>query len=458
MPSTSTARTSARKQDTISLPLAIFFVAKASIGAGILFVPSYYARLGLIPGLLATVLGAAITGVTAWWVALSARKLQTPDYVRLVGSMAGGRPAEVVVALLALSMAIASLVVYLRLISDTLVLAFAPFLSTSRDTVSLVLAITVLLPLSCIRGIARLGWISVVGVCGMCYVIAVVVADMLAHPRDTSIQLAHPPDSGSFAALSGLMFAYASQFWTPQLACALPGRSHADASAEQYNETASCREQMDEERAIAKVIISGTSIACAAYFALGIAGYLRFGHRIADLAIIHAYSPAAPPTAYFIGQLVLTLVYTLSITLKIAPLRLAIRGILGFPASISTDRYSSDEEDDTRWIDWRNMTESTVLIAIIAAISRWASKSTLALFDLAGSFGSAPIALILPALMAVFLLGQHRSTKASGAAGIKVWVVTTIVCVATTGAVLMASGVYKQLVSTIRGMSTLPSQ
>lgn len=440
-----------RKQDTISLPLATFFVAKASIGAGILFVPSYYARLGLIPGLLATLLGAATTGVTAWWVALSARRLQTPDYVRLVGSMAGGRPAEVVVALLALSMAIASLVVYLRLISDTLVSAFAPLFSTSRDAVSLVLAITVLLPLSCIRGIARLGWISVAGVCGMCYVIAVVVADMLAHPRDTGIELVRPPDAGSFAAMSGLMFAYASQFWTPQLACALPVRSHGDPKDEQSAETDSCNAQREESRVIARVIISGTSIACAAYFALGISGYLRFGRRIADLAVIHAYSPAAPPTAYFVGQLALTLVYVLSIPLKIAPLRLAIRGILGFPESMST---GSDGEDDTSWIDWRNMTESTVLIAIILAISRWASKSTLALFDLAGSFGSAPIALIFPALMAVFLLGQHRSTKANGVAGINAWIVATVVCVAAIGAVLMASGIYKQLLSTIRGMSS----
>lgn len=394
--------------DKISFALAVFYIAKASIGAGILFVPACYQRLGLLTGMVVTGIGAWITAVTALWVAKVSRSVGSPDYVQIVGRLAGSHTnwAELVVTVVAIIMSTASLVVYLRIISDTCVnlLKLCFSFTVERDSASLLLALTIILPLSCIKGTSHLGWISLGGIIGMGYVIGIVILDCCTTNKPINdVILFKPIDYGSFAAVSSMLFAYASQFWTPQVALAMPSEP-------------------------APIIYTGTAVACVAYYAMGIAGYLRFGDAVAGIPVIQAYRDgASTPMSYLVAQVALSLVYLLSFPLKIAPLRVAIRRVF------FSHSNTSQPTDTSNSFDLWHLAETTGIIAIIVAVSRWATASTMSVFDVVGAIGSSPIALILPALMAVRISGFRIGFR--------------VVSIVLVGVLLMVSGVIRQFLT-----------
>ena len=396
---TATVAQNAKKQ--ISDTLAILYVAKTSIGAGILFVPACYARLGLIPGLVITIAGAFVTAMTALWVARSAVSHQTQDYVMLVGlmipSLRWRRMIEASITLLAVLMSMSSLVVYLRIVSETALV----YLSSrySREDASLML-LAVILPLSCIRSTSRLSWVSLGGILGMCYLLGIITIDLF---RDLTFARTHAFNLGSNAlsSVASIMFAYASQFWMPQVA-------------------------LEMRSGPSFLIFSGTLIAMIAYLLMGVGGYVCFGDSIRGLPIIQAFATSETPLVYRIAQLCLSTVYLLSFPLKIAPLRVSVRRV--FLSAKSLER--SEVELSSIW--WE-MAESTVLISMVVAISRWAPANTLKVFDLAASLASAPLALILPALMSVRLCGDRFGFRA-------------VFCIFL-GLALMGQGVWTQLSS-----------
>ena len=240
----------------------------------------------------------------------------------------------------------------------------------------------------------------------MGYVIGIVILDCWTTSKPINdVVLFKPIDYESFAAVSSMLFAYASQFWTPQVALAMPSEP-------------------------APIIYTGTAIACTAYYAMGIAGYIRFGDAVAGIPVIQAYrDSASTPMSYLVAQVALSLVYLLSFPLKIAPLRVAIRRV--FFTHSNNSQSTNTPLHSSNFFDPWHLAETTGIIAIIVAVSRWATASTMSVFDVVGAIGSSPIALILPALMAVRIGGRRVGFR--------------VVSIVLIGALLMTSGAIKTI-------------
>ena len=385
----------------MSVPLASLTVAKMSIGAGILWVPSYVADFGLVGGILAICTASVVTYFTAKWTGQIARKHDTTDYIGafsmhfgLKGTAKGLFEAFVIV--LALSMSIASLVTYLTVIGN----AVESVTGWNAKTGYLVVGIFVLLPLSCTQRIKQMGFISVAALLAMSYVIGVVLFDACTSKMSKDVVLFPLGLRGiSLESTSGLLFAMASQFWICPLAHGLA----TDAAFEE-------------------AVLWGTLLAMLVYTVLGVAGYLRFGPPIKGLRVTDAHAKLsglgakdgrrehALQTLSLIGQIAVALVYTLSFPLKLVPVRVALeKKILGASdenkqePGLSTDEK---EEDSSRTMS-RNgsVIMSTILVLLILALAYFGISSALNLFHFVGAFAAVPLCLIVPGAA---MVRKHR--------------------------------------------------
>lgn len=336
----------------LSLPFASFYVAKACIGVGILFLPACFARLGLLPAVVLSLACYLLCTLGVNWIASASLQEKCPDLVELSGSI--HRHARIVVGALMVSMALSSLVVYLRLIVDSFI---GIFRVGTRTSVTAITAAAIL-PIASVRSTRHISWISFAGLLGMLYVVLIVVVDYFAASPSTPPQwsLAKAPQMNWIGSLANIMYAFGSEFWIPQVAVLSPPRH------------------------LSSAVTVGMSATVATYLLMGIFGYLRFGDGLQE-AVIHAY-PAGCPLTFTIAQGCLSLVYLFSFPLILAPVRILLGSVY----------------DNCRLPV--HLLETAVLVALVTLTSLYASTATLIISDIVGALGNAPVALCLPPLLA----------------------------------------------------------
>ena len=439
--------------------MAIFYVAKSSLGAGLLLVPSAFARLGFGGGCVATGLGALTTGLTAGWVARTAVTVACPDYVSLVAhlfqhsfheahsqsidSYANDKEKDnkvrrmkrafalrVLITLLATGMSMTSLVVYFRTIRDAL---YSPALLGTiigKRMFGMTLMWAILFPLACVKSTAHLGWCSVAGLVGILYVVGVVAVDAVqAWHIDPSVQLM-PLDRHLWSPVSSILFAYASQFWIPQVALSMEKDSDVD------NLT------LSSNVCVERMAMTASCLAFLFYAVMGISGYARYGSQVAGHSILFIHdvihntsssnssSEPAVPWSYRAGRLGLAFVFACTFPLKVAPIRLAMRqlvqnrpqknhpgnGAVGQNVLLSSSSTGKDhnssltdvhDEDDPYYYGLyyyyeyaKHFLETAMIVLAVLTIDSYGSKKTERLFDFVGATASAPLALLIPVWMA----------------------------------------------------------
>lgn len=361
----------------LSLPFASFYVTKACVGVGILFLPACFARLGLVPAVILSLVCYLFCTIGVNWIAGVSLQEKCPDLVELSGSI--HRHARIVVSVLMISMALSSLVVYLRLIVDSFI---GIFHVGTRTLVTMVTA-AVLLPIASVRSTKHISWISFAGLLGMLYVVLIVVIDYCTSSSPPSKwSLTKAPQMNWIGALANIMYAFGSEFWIPQVAV------------------------LSSPKQLSPAVNVGMTATVVTYLFMGIFGYLRFGDGLQE-AVIHAY-PDGCPLTYTIAQGCLSFVYLFSFPLILAPVRILLGSVY------NNCRLSV------------HLLETVVLIALITLTALFASTATLIISDIVGALGNAPVALCLPPLLAhMYGMLDNWWSKAIGVAmftaGVALW-------------------------------------
>ena len=170
----------AEKEEGLPLPLAVFYVVKSSIGVGVLFLPACFARLGLVNSLIATTVAGLLNCLTSVWIGELASEAKTTNLVNLCDQ----RWLKTTVSTLGVVMSFTTLVVYTRLVVDSM-----SFLNLPKLLLT-ILASSLILPICLLRETKTISWIALLGLVGMLYVLLLVLVDLFLHlPRQLDYAL-----------------------------------------------------------------------------------------------------------------------------------------------------------------------------------------------------------------------------------------------------------------------------
>lgn len=336
------------KEKGLPLPLAVFYVVKSSIGVGILFLPACFARLGLMNSLIITTLASLLNCLTSVWIGELAFEAKTTNLVNLCDQ----RWLKTSVSTLGVVMSLTTLVVYTRLVVDSMTfLNFPKFLLT-------ILASSLILPFCLLRETKTISWIALLGLVGMLYVLLLVLVDLFLHfPRHLDYGPFKPLGLESIGPIANITYSLECTFWIPAVSVSVASP-------------------------VGKPVCISFLIIALTYLLMGTAGILRYPDISA--AIIHV-SQSVP---YRIAQMCLSLVYIISFPLILAPIRAIIASSIKCTNSVIY-----------------NIFESFAFVLLISTASLFAPSTTVTIADTVGALGNAPIALCLPAYLA------HRAGK-----------------------------------------------
>lgn len=415
----STCRSSRSIRLGISLWEAILNLTKSAVGAGALFIPMCFNRLGLVGGIMVIIISMLLNTITLSLLATACRRTGALDYLQLAASTSSP-VLEWTTAFCSIFVILAPIVVYIRLCSAYLANSIAFFIGYNLNiqTVELLLCVTVLWPMSWISDGNNLAKFSFLGMLGMIYVLFLAIGDLLfASSWDWgSITIFNTESSFSviFGSIATIYFSFSSHFTMPLVV-----------------------NELDRPVAQGNSIISFVSslISALFYLLIGICGYLNYGPLIADDLL--SMRPSHP--AYIIGQLAITFANIASFPLLILPARSTLvwlynkifakpirpaRSIESFP------KYPHISKSLIAAL------QGSTIILVSLLISNF-SNSTGKVFEIIGSVFGGPVTTVLPAVFYLRTVSQE-----TGKACIPHWLVN---CVFACGMLLVIGGVLAAL-------------
>ena len=361
------------KGKDLPLPLAVFYIVKSSVGVGILFLPACFARLGLVNSLIVTIISALLNCLTSVWIGELAFEAKTTNLVKLCDQLW----LRTSVSAVGVLMSITTLVVYMRLVVDSM-----SFLNVPRFLLT-ILASSLVLPFCLLRETKTISWIALLGLVGMLYVLILVLVDLFTHfPKHLDDSLFKNLTLGSIGPIANITYSLECTFWIPAVSVSIASPT-------------------------GKPIFISFLIITFTYLLMGSAGFLR--HPDISSAVIHV-SQSIP---YRIAQMCLSVVYIISFPLVLAPIRAILASTIKCTNSFIY-----------------NLFESSTFVLLISTVSLIAPSTTVAIADTVGALGNAPIALCLPAYLA-HRAGKLDSIVKKGLAG----------CCALSGGLLWIGGV-----------------
>ncbi|PJF18168.1 hypothetical protein PSACC_02021 [Paramicrosporidium saccamoebae] len=351
---------------TMSLWEATISLAKSAVGAGALFMPLCFLRLGLLGGLIGITLAMVLTVMSLTFLGIACQRTGATDYLQLANAL-GGPKLEFFTVICVVAVMFAPIIVYIRLSSAYLVNFLYHFcgISGEQHVVEVLLSIFVLWPMSWIRDGQKLAQFSSLGMLGMIYVAGLALFDfLLSSPWDFSTVQWFNYESTwkeAFGCLSMILFSFNCHFTLPTITRDLE------------------RPTAERNRS---VIVASSCAAATFYLLIGISGYLQFGPQITGDML--AAKPSSP--AYIIGQLSIAVVNVVSFPLIIIP----VRGIIQWGCSkLGPFRPNSIAGSDAL---------QGAAIILVGLITSSQFQSTAKVFDLIGSICGGPVTLLLPAL------------------------------------------------------------
>lgn len=362
---------SKNEEKGLPLPLAVFYVVKSSIGVGVLFLPVCFARLGLVNSLIVTSISGLLNCLTSQWIGELAFEAKTANLVTLCDK----RWLKMSVSTAGVIMSLTTLVVYMRLVVDSM-----SFLNLPKFILTII-ASSFILPFCLLRETKTISWIALLGLVGMLYVLVLVLVDLFLHfPRqleDGTLFKAFRLES--IGPIANITYSLECTFWVPAVSVSTASPA-------------------------GKPILISFLIITVVYLIMGTAGFL--GHPDISTTIIHA-SHSIP---YRIAQMCLSIVYVISFPLILAPIRAIIASTIKCTDSIIY-----------------NVFESSAFVLLISTASLIAPSTTVTIADTVGALGNAPIALCLPVYL-VYRAGKLDSifkmafASCSALAGSLLWI------------------------------------
>lgn len=383
------------EQRRLSLAAVICSLAKSAVGAGSLFMPVCFHRLGLLGGLLVVLAAMGVNFVSLLLLSRACRRTRAADYLQLA-SVLGGPALEWIASLCLLLTILAPIVVSIKLTLAYLGSALSLLAGTpigGGGYAGLFLTALVLWPMTLVQDGWLLARFSSLGMLGMLYVAVLCFCDLLGVSRGAfpEICLFNTSSTGQqvLGSVATILFSFSCHLTAPQILQDL---------------------QSPTLRRRGIVLASASALAAAFYIVIGVAGYLVFGPSVAD-DILTARPQSLP---YAIGKLVLVAVNVLSFPLIAMP----VKGYLqwaGEKATQSRGRtFSKRLYGHLSAGEWP--TESTgtgtgtgasslsfdllqgAFIVALGVLLSTLFQSTGRVFDFIGSAFGAPIILILPAV------------------------------------------------------------
>jgi sodium-coupled neutral amino acid transporter 7/8 len=351
---------------TMSLWEATISLAKSAVGAGALFMPLCFLRLGLLGGLIGILLAMVLTVMSLTSLGIACQRTGTNDYLQLANAL-GGPKLEFLTVIFIIAVMFAPIIVYIRLSSAYLVNVMYYFwgISSEHHVVEILLSIFVLWPMSWIRDGRRLAQFSSLGMLGMIYVAGLSLVDFLLSTSwdFSAVQWFNYESTWkeAFGCLSMILFSFNCHFTLPIILREL--------------------ERPTAERS-RKMIITSNCAAATFYLLIGVSGYLQFGPQITGDMLAIKPSNAA----YIFGQLSIAVVNVVSFPLIIIP----VRGIIQWGCSkLGRNGLNQIEGSDAL---------QGAIIILVGLLVNSQFQSTAKVLDLIGSICGGPVTLILPAL------------------------------------------------------------
>lgn len=348
---------------------ALLNLAKVSLGAGLLFMPYCFAQVGLLSGLLLIGMCLVLTALSLHFLAYAYRSLpDATDYHHLARDLLGAR-GQLVTAICVAVVLLAPCIVYLRIISDYVLVLLALLgvdLSGSAFWLQILLASAVLFPLSCVQSVQNLSLLNTLGFVGVVYVVLLVACDYLLSEGASVSEWLAPTLSVTtvFRALATFLFAFSSHLYMPLYLFAVKGASR---------------------RKDRSLIWTSCAVVGVIYTTVGGLGYARWGASTPADILGATGASALLRGGYVLGRVIFVLVCVLAFPTLVVPLR-------------SELDWLEQTAFGTRQVGRRRVVVQTSVILVVTLVASLCARDTGRVFDLLGGLCGAPTALVLPAL------------------------------------------------------------
>jgi amino acid permease len=290
-----------------SLTKAVFNLSKSAIGLGAIFLPGNLQRMGLIGGIFMITVGAITSAISLHLLGEMSHYYLIGDFFEL-GMAAFGDNMAVFVSVVLVLFQVGGLIAYCKFAGSYLSSALGLFLKASGSIpwwrsyrfLSIIIGSFFMFPLSLLKDMSKLGYISIAGMLCIFYITVLTVIDYFVEGKVPNTDYTMIRVGSDFLnAFSSIMFAFVNQFTLLALIPVLINPRNLRRSS---------------------LISSSSSIVTLVYLLIGICGYLHFGNNVAS-DILSA--PESPSMFYAVARMLVSVVLICSYPLLLDPPRTA---------------------------------------------------------------------------------------------------------------------------------------
>lgn len=296
-----------------TLTTGIFNLTKAAVGVGTLLIATEFKKTGLGLGAILLTIAAFLTASTLYFLGRISLNLDCNSYFH-IGKLAFGSFGEYSAIAALILFLIGALTYYAfiigKFLSGSIVFLFNLKANESWYTDPRILTIIagtlLILPLSCLKDMSKLGKTSIAGMVGMIYVTTLTVVDYFydsATSKNAVFTYFKPDLKECVSTFGTFLFAYSNHFTMVSLMPVL------------VDPTPARRMQL---------VCFSSLFSTLIYMCIGVFGYMHFGESVGQIL----ESPSVPTTPYIIAQAIVALVCVFSFPLLLDPVRASIEQIL----------------------------------------------------------------------------------------------------------------------------------
>lgn len=364
----------------------IFNLTKASIGAGMLFLPWNMHRMGLFAGIGSIIFAGFLCSTTLHYLARIGANTGADNYFKL-GRLAYGTVGEMAAVAALLFNLLGGLINYANFAGDYLSssLVFLFFRKSSETSgipwyispafLKIAVASLGIFPLACLKDMSKLARTSLAGLLCMGYILILTVIDSIYDKTEYLPPILAPRISTQFfSAFGNIIFAFVNHFTIVAIVPVMIDPSPQRRSA---------------------MITSSNLTVLIVYLTAAIAGYLHFGSSINPSRPDILNSPLEMSVSYAIAKLAFASVMVFSYPLICDPARSALDQLI-----TRVVLYSSPESHVTwsRLGHFRHYFETVLLVTLPTFIAVTAASYAALFLDIFSSLCGSLLVFIFPSL------------------------------------------------------------
>jgi amino acid permease len=358
-------------------------MTKASIGAGMLFLPWNMHRMGLSAGIASILFAGILCSSTLHYLARIGANTGADNYFKL-GKLAFGPAGEMAAVAALLFNLLGGLINYANFagdyLSSSLVFLFysgaSPPWFIAPAFLKIAVAGLAILPLACLKDMSKLSKSSLAGLLCMAYILLLTLWDSVTDKTEyLPPRLAPQITTQFFSAFGNIIFAFVNHFTIVAIVPVMLDPSPKRRAA---------------------MITSSNCTVLVVYLSAAIAGYLHFGSSINPSRPDILNSPAQMSVPYAIAKLAFASVMVFSYPLICHPARSALDQLV--------TRLVLIKAPPQRHLTWskfgalRHYTETVLLVAIPTLIAVTAADYAALFLDIFSSLCGSLLVFIFPSL------------------------------------------------------------